>query len=91
MSEGQEMEKLEKTGYGSFEGASLPAQPPAEAAEHVSGNPFVKKPPNPSCQQEEKKYLQVSETSFSQAVNPHSYWKILDKPKIYNLVESNAS
>ena len=85
------MEKLEKTGYGSFEGASLPAQPPAEAAEHVSGNPFVKKPPNPSCQQEEKKYLQVSETSFSQAVNPHSYWKILDKPKIYNLVESNAS
>ncbi len=41
---GQEMEKLEKTGYGSFEGP-----PPAGGlqrpldAEHVSGNPFVKK------------------------------------------------
>ena len=37
---GQEMEKLEKTGYGSFEGPQRPLPPDAE---HVSGNPFVKK------------------------------------------------
>lgn len=67
---GQEMEKLEKTGYGSFEGPQRPLPPDAE---HVSGNPFVKKATTlpqqqqPISSQEEKKYLQVSETSFSQA------------------------
>jgi len=70
----QEMEKLDgKQDYGSFDRVNSTDSP-----QHVPGNPFVKASVAPSCgksnkpahnngNQYEEKYLQVAETSFSQA------------------------
>ncbi len=51
-----------KQGYGSFEATESAGE------SHVAGNPFVKsKNGNQPAKQSEEKYLQVAETSFSQA------------------------
>ena len=75
---GNEFEKLDpKSNYGSFQ-ESHPEE------KQKSGNPFVKTKEHGGGSGAEEKYLQVAETSFSQAVMINNFYEIfLDILNLY--------
>ena len=68
---GEELDKIEaKPNYGSC------VYPHQEESNKSGNNPFVKSKDGQKIESEDKKYLQVAETSFSQAVmNLKAIWR----------------